>query len=151
MTKLLELRDLSVHFGEGEQRVDAVRGVSFDVERGETMALVGESGSGKSVTALSILQLLPPSARYGSGSIRFDGSEMIGAPEPVFSKKDRVHLSARPARSREPTRCSSRSRRRSSTYRSSWMNFTVALPVRKYCAHPRSTGLRSAMMSRRSV
>jgi len=81
---LLEIRDLSVRFEGGGQPVDAVRGVSFSVERGETVALVGESGSGKSVTALSVLQLLPPSARHPSGSIRFDGREMIGAPEPLL-------------------------------------------------------------------
>ena len=56
---LLQVRDLSASFGRGAQRVDAVRGVSFDLRRGETLALVGESGSGKSVTALSIVRLLP--------------------------------------------------------------------------------------------
>jgi microcin C transport system ATP-binding protein len=81
---LLEIRDLAVSFGSGGRRVDAVRGVSFSVERGETVALVGESGSGKSVTALSILQLLPATAHHPAGSIRFDGREMIGAPEPVL-------------------------------------------------------------------
>ena len=55
--------------------------VSFAIERGETLALVGESGSGKSVTALSILQLLPyPLANHPNGSIRFDGRELVGAP-----------------------------------------------------------------------
>ena len=78
---LLAIRDLSVTFTAGGQTVTAVKGVSFDIQRGETVALVGESGSGKSVTALSILQLLPyPTAKHGPGSsIRFDGSEMIGA------------------------------------------------------------------------
>ena len=58
----------------------AVSGVSFDIERGETVALVGESGSGKSVTALSILQLLPyPVASHPSGTIDVDGTEVIGA------------------------------------------------------------------------
>ncbi len=78
---LLEVRDLAVTFGAGANSVAAVKGVSFDIKRGETVALVGESGSGKSVTALSILQLLPyPLARHPKGSIRFQGRELIGAP-----------------------------------------------------------------------
>ena len=79
---LLEVRNLSVTFGTGPGAVEAVKGVSFDLERGDTLALVGESGSGKSVTALSVLQLLPyPVARHGPGSsIRFDGIELVGAP-----------------------------------------------------------------------
>ena len=77
---LLEVRDLSVHFGGGEREVRAVRNISFSIGRGETLALVGESGSGKSVSALSILQLLPyPPAHHPTGSIRFDGRQMIGA------------------------------------------------------------------------
>src|SRR4051812_46728496 len=60
----------------------AVDRISFDVRKGETFALVGESGSGKSVTALSVLQLLPyPLASHPSGSIKFQGQEMIGAPD----------------------------------------------------------------------
>jgi microcin C transport system ATP-binding protein len=77
---LLEVRDLSVNFGTGDKAVRAVRGVSFDIGRGETVALVGESGSGKSVTALSILQLLAyPAASHPTGSIRFQGKELVGA------------------------------------------------------------------------
>ncbi|MGE0422209.1 MAG: ABC transporter ATP-binding protein [Reyranellaceae bacterium] len=77
---LLVIDDLSVDFGHGASAVHAVRNVSFTIERGETVALVGESGSGKSVTALSVLQLLPyPPARHPSGSIRFAGEEMIGS------------------------------------------------------------------------
>ena len=58
----------------------AVRGVSFTIDAGETLALVGESGSGKSVTALSILQFLPyPMAHHPSGSIAVNGAEVIGA------------------------------------------------------------------------
>ena len=73
---LVEVRDLHVNFGD----VEAVRGVSFDIESGETVALVGESGSGKSVTALSILQLLPyPMASHPKGSVLVNGEEMIGA------------------------------------------------------------------------
>ena len=77
---LLEVRDLSVNFGAGDKAVRAVRGVSFDIKRGETVALVGESGSGKSVTALSVLQLLAyPAASHPTGSIRFQGKELVGA------------------------------------------------------------------------
>ncbi len=79
---LLAVRDLAVAFGRGAQQVDAVRGVSFALNRGQTLALVGESGSGKSVTALSVLQLLPyPRAWHPSGSIQLDGQELLGAPE----------------------------------------------------------------------
>ncbi|WP_395712668.1 ABC transporter ATP-binding protein [Reyranella sp.] len=78
---LLEVRDLSVNFGRGDKAVHAVRNVSFEIARGETLALVGESGSGKSVTALSVLQLLPyPMASHPTGSIRFQGRELVGAP-----------------------------------------------------------------------
>ena len=73
---LLEVRDLSVAFG----ATVAVRQVSFTLHRGETLALVGESGSGKSVSALSLLQLLPyPHARHPGGSIRLRGEELLGA------------------------------------------------------------------------
>jgi microcin C transport system ATP-binding protein len=84
---LLAVEDLAVTFGQGAESVAAVRGVSFTLARGETLALVGESGSGKSVTALSILQLLPyPRARHPRGSIRLDGTELVGAPEPVLRR-----------------------------------------------------------------
>ena len=77
---LLQVKDLSVTFGSGAGAVEAVRRVSFALEKGETLALVGESGSGKSVTALSILQLLPyPRAHHPGGSIVFDGRELMGA------------------------------------------------------------------------
>ncbi len=77
---LLEIKDLSVSFGQGAKEVKAVRNASFTIEKGETVALVGESGSGKSVSALSILQLLPyPVASHPSGSIAFQGEELMGA------------------------------------------------------------------------
>ncbi|MGE0120837.1 MAG: ABC transporter ATP-binding protein [Dongiaceae bacterium] len=84
---LLSIRDLHVSFGHGASEVKAVRGVSFEIAAGETVALVGESGSGKSVTALSVLQLLPyPLAHHPKGSIRFRGQELIGAREEVLRK-----------------------------------------------------------------
>ncbi|HKQ95776.1 MAG TPA: ABC transporter ATP-binding protein, partial [Aestuariivirgaceae bacterium] len=79
---LLEVSDLSVEFRQGEQRTLAVDRVSFAIAKGETLALVGESGSGKSVTALSILKLLPyPAASHPSGSIRFKGEELLDSDE----------------------------------------------------------------------
>ncbi|MFN3075655.1 MAG: ABC transporter ATP-binding protein [Alphaproteobacteria bacterium] len=84
---LLEVRDLSVSFGRGPGEVKAVDRVSFYVRPGETVALVGESGSGKTVTALSMLQLLPyPNAWHPSGSIRLAGRELMGAPEAELRK-----------------------------------------------------------------
>jgi microcin C transport system ATP-binding protein len=80
---LLDIRNLSVTFSgwRGAAPVDAVKRVSFDLDKGETLALVGESGSGKSVTALSVLQLLPyPAARHDAdSSIKFAGEELVGA------------------------------------------------------------------------
>jgi microcin C transport system ATP-binding protein len=80
---LLETRDLSVTFAgwRGAAPVHAVKRISFDLDRGETLALVGESGSGKSVTALSVMQLLPyPAAAHDQeSSIKFAGEELIGA------------------------------------------------------------------------
>ncbi|HEY5789197.1 MAG TPA: ABC transporter ATP-binding protein [Gammaproteobacteria bacterium] len=78
---LLQVEDLAVSFETQDGTLHAVRGVSFGVERGETVALVGESGSGKSVTALSVLQLLPyPKARHPSGRILFAGEDVMRLP-----------------------------------------------------------------------
>ncbi|MGA8947694.1 MAG: ABC transporter ATP-binding protein [Pseudolabrys sp.] len=75
---ILSIRDLSIAFGRGDREVLAVDHVSFDIRKGETMALVGESGSGKSITALSVMKLLPyPSAHHPSGSIKFQGRELL--------------------------------------------------------------------------
>ncbi len=82
MSSLLEISDLHTSFGQGDGKVRAVRGASLNIEKGETHALVGESGSGKSVTALSVMQLLPyPLAHHSGGSITFRGEELIGAPK----------------------------------------------------------------------
>ena len=79
---LLAVKDLSVAFQQGKETSLAVDKISFSINKGETLALVGESGSGKSVSALSILKLLPyPSASHPSGSIRFKGEELLDADE----------------------------------------------------------------------
>jgi microcin C transport system ATP-binding protein len=81
-TPLLCVRDLSVGFRAGGYETLAVDRISFDIGKGETLALVGESGSGKSVTALSILKLLPyPAAWHPSGAITFKGRELLGLSE----------------------------------------------------------------------
>ncbi len=83
MAPLLQVSNLSVRFQMPGAPVDAVKNVSFEIGKGETLALVGESGSGKSVSALSVLQLLPyPLARHPAGSsVRFKGQELVGADE----------------------------------------------------------------------
>ncbi|GLK73828.1 ABC transporter ATP-binding protein [Ancylobacter dichloromethanicus] len=79
---LLSVRDLSVAFAQGGRSTLAVDRVSFDVHRGETVALVGESGSGKSVTALSILKLLQyPAASHPSGEVLFKGADLLAMDE----------------------------------------------------------------------
>ena len=86
MSALLEIRGLDVTFETQDNTVEAVKGAALTLDKGGTVALVGESGSGKSVTALSILQLLPyPVARHSPGSsIVFDGQELVGADEPTM-------------------------------------------------------------------
>ncbi|MFN4057349.1 MAG: ABC transporter ATP-binding protein [Roseinatronobacter sp.] len=78
MTPLLQVSDLSVMFRQDGRDVRAVRGVSFSVARGETVAIVGESGSGKSVSALSTVGLLPDGAQV-TGAIQFKGTDLLGA------------------------------------------------------------------------
>ncbi len=84
---LLEVKDLSVAFRQGGKASLAVDKISFSIKKGETLALVGESGSGKSVSALSILKLLPyPAAEHPSGSIKFKGKELMSANERELRK-----------------------------------------------------------------
>jgi peptide/nickel transport system ATP-binding protein len=76
---LLQVEGLVTEFGTRDGAVRAVNGVSFDLGEGEVLGLVGESGSGKSVTGFSILGLIDPPGRIASGSIRFEGQELVGA------------------------------------------------------------------------
>lgn len=78
---LLDVRNLAVHFGSGDEIVKAVDGVSFTVRAGETTVLVGESGSGKSITALAVSRLLPLASRIKSGQVIFDGGDLLRTPE----------------------------------------------------------------------
>ncbi len=82
MSKLLEIENLATAFDTEGGMVRAVDGVSFDLEKGKTLGVVGESGCGKTVTAMSIVDLLPkPSGHIVGGSIRFQGKELVGASE----------------------------------------------------------------------
>jgi ABC-type dipeptide/oligopeptide/nickel transport system ATPase component len=79
---LLKVEDLGIQFGDGAGLVRAVDGISFEINKGETLAVVGESGSGKSVTALALTRLLAsPPARYVSGKIDFEGRDMLRVSE----------------------------------------------------------------------
>ena len=77
---LLVVGDLRVTLATPRGPADALRGISFAIERGQTLGLIGESGCGKSITALALMGLLPDSATV-SGSLRFDGRELVGLPE----------------------------------------------------------------------
>ena len=78
MPPLLEIRDLHTEFRTGAGIVRAVDGVSYTVDPGETVAVVGESGSGKSVTAMSVLRLIPnPPGRITGGEVWFDGRDLL--------------------------------------------------------------------------
>lgn len=81
---LLEVKDLQVSFFTPAGEVKAVGGISFSLEKGKVLGIVGESGSGKSVTAYSIMQILEKSGKIVSGSIRFQGQELVGAGEKVM-------------------------------------------------------------------
>ena len=81
---LLEVKDLHTSFFTDAGEVRAVNGVSFNLDRGRVLGIVGESGSGKSVTAYSIMQILASTGKIVSGSIKFDGEELVGAGEKVM-------------------------------------------------------------------
>ena len=81
---MLEVKDLHTSFFTAAGEVKAVNGVSFTLEKGKVLGIVGESGSGKSVTAYSILQILERSGKIVSGSVRFQGQELVGAGEKVM-------------------------------------------------------------------
>ncbi|WP_298858424.1 ABC transporter ATP-binding protein [uncultured Sulfitobacter sp.] len=85
MSPLLDVKDLRVSFRQDGKLTPAVKGISFHVERGETVALVGESGSGKSVSALSTVSLLGDTAHV-EGSVTYDGQQMIGANDALLRK-----------------------------------------------------------------
>jgi peptide/nickel transport system ATP-binding protein len=84
MSAIISVRDLKVSFASEAGRVDAVRGVSFDLEAGKTLGIVGESGSGKSVTSLAIMGLLDENAKV-TGSIVYDGQELLGKTDKQMS------------------------------------------------------------------
>ncbi|PPC86245.1 MAG: microcin ABC transporter ATP-binding protein [Hyphomicrobium sp.] len=81
---LVDVRNLSVAFGEGDDPPRVVKNVSFHIGKGETVALVGESGSGKTVSAMSILKLLPNSASHPTGEIIYDGRDLLKSDETVM-------------------------------------------------------------------
>src|SRR3712207_8910111 len=78
---LLEISDLKVHFETDDGIVKAVDGISYSVERGQTLGIVGESGSGKSVSSLTVMGLTRSRNARISGSIRFDGKDLLDAPD----------------------------------------------------------------------
>jgi oligopeptide/dipeptide ABC transporter ATP-binding protein len=85
--KLLQVSNLKTYFWSKKGMLRAVDGVSFDINRGETLGLVGESGCGKTVTSLSLMKLVQtPPGRYVDGSIFFDGEELLGKSEPEMRK-----------------------------------------------------------------
>ena len=86
-TPVLQVRDLVVEYeGTRSERVQAVRGVSFDVHAGEVVALVGESGSGKSTTAHAVVGLLPGGGRVVGGSVRLHDGELVGLPAKAWQQ-----------------------------------------------------------------
>lgn len=83
---LLEVKDLNTSFFTDAGEVKAVNGVSFNLDKGKVLSIVGESGSGKSVTAYSIMQILASAGKIVSGSIKFNGQELVGAGEKAMKE-----------------------------------------------------------------
>ena len=83
----LRVRDLTTRFHTSHGTVTAVDGVSFDVARGETLGLVGESGSGKSITAMSVLRLVPKPGRIAAGSIELNGADLLSLDEEEIRRR----------------------------------------------------------------
>ncbi|MEC7377141.1 MAG: ATP-binding cassette domain-containing protein, partial [Pseudomonadota bacterium] len=86
---ILDIRDLTVDIPTDSSTLHAVRGISLELNRGETLGIVGESGSGKSMTALALMNLLPPAARRQASCINFDGSDLSAATERELASKIR--------------------------------------------------------------
>ncbi|SFE53984.1 oligopeptide transport system ATP-binding protein [Paenibacillus algorifonticola] len=107
MEKLLEVKDLCVSFGTHGGEVQAVRGISFDLYKGETLAIVGESGSGKSVASQTIMKLIPmPPGKITNGEILFDGDDLVKKTDKQMEKvrgKDISMIFQDPMTSLNPT------------------------------------------------
>ena len=86
MEKILEVKDLHIHFNAFAGAVKAIRGVNFHLKKGETLAIVGESGSGKSVTTKAVTRILPENAVIDSGEITYKGQDILNLDEKEFTK-----------------------------------------------------------------
>ena len=84
MEKILDVKNLRISFRTNSGRVKAVRDISFDLNKGETIAIVGESGSGKSVTARAMMGILAPNAIVDGGEIIYDGMDLMKISEEEF-------------------------------------------------------------------
>lgn len=106
MEKVLEVKDLEISFDTFAGKVNAIRGVNFDLYKGETLAIVGESGSGKSVTTRSIMRLLSSNANIDNGQILFKGTDIVKKSEKEMQKirgKEIAMIFQDPMTSLDPT------------------------------------------------